>query len=157
MAEAHETMYRQQDFNTVNMGEFLLHLILQIEGSFVGSNKKLKPDIRTMGLPLEKGLLVGFIASELIENAFLHANPRDGTGVAIQVSLSQDPLNPQNAVLEVADDGVLPEGKEALKKPGLGMELISAMVQQLQGTVNWRTEDPGSGVHVSLHFPKDFN
>ena len=156
MAEAHETMYRQQDFNTVNMEEFLLHLILQLEGFFVGSNKKLQPNIRTMGLPLEKGLLVGFITSELVENAFLHASPRDGRDITIQVSLTEDPHNPQHAVLEVTDNGNLPEGEEALKKPGLGMELISAMVQQLQGTVNWRTDIPDKGVYVSLHFPKDF-
>jgi len=157
MAEAHETMYRQQDFNTVNMEEFLLHLILQLEGFFVGSNKKLQPNIRTMGLPLEKGLLVGFITSELVENAFLHASPRDGRDITIQVSLTEDPHNPQHAVLEVTDNGNLPEGEEALKKPGLGMELISAMVQQLQGTVNWKTDIPDKGVHVSLHFPKDSN
>ncbi|MFO7731548.1 MAG: histidine kinase dimerization/phosphoacceptor domain -containing protein [Spirochaetia bacterium] len=155
MAEAHETMYRQQDFNTVNMGEFLLHLVLQLEGSFVGTNKKLQPAVQPIGLPLEKGLLVGFVTSELVENAFLHACPRNGQGLTIKVSLTQDPEDPQNAVLEVADDGELPEGEEALHNPGLGMELISAMTQQLQGAVNWRTDIPGSGVHVILHFPKE--
>jgi PAS domain S-box-containing protein len=155
MAEAHETMYRQQDFNTINMGEFLLHLVLQLEGTFVGTKKKLQPAIQPIGLPLEKGLLVGFITSELVENAFLHAAPRDGQGVTIQVSLAQDPRNPQHTILEVADNGELPEGEEALKKQGLGMELISAMSQQLQGSVIWRTDVPGSGVHVSLHFPKE--
>lgn len=157
MAEAHESMYRQQDFNTINMGDFLVHLVLQLEGSFVGTNKKIHPEIQQIGLPLEKGLLVGFVTSELVENAFLHASPRDGTGVAIQVLLTQDPHDPQNAVLQVADNGELPGGEDALKKQGLGMELISAMVQQLQGTISWRTDVPGSGVHVSLHFPKDFN
>ncbi|MFW6209028.1 MAG: sensor histidine kinase [Spirochaetota bacterium] len=153
MAEAHETMYRQQDFNTVSMNEFLLHLISQIEGTFIGTNKRVQPRIEALGLPLEKGLLVGFITSELVENAFLHANPRDEKGVAIQVSLIQDPHNPQQAVLEVADNGILPEGGEALNNPGLGMELISALSDQLQGSINWNTNTPGTGVRVCLRFP----
>lgn len=155
MAEAHETLYRQQDFNTVNMAEFLQHLVSQIEGTFIGTNKRIRPRIQSLGLPLEKGLLVGFITSELVENAFLHANPRDTTGVVIQVSLTQDPHKHHHVVLEVADNGALPEGKQALKNPGLGMELISALSDQLQGTISLKTNTPGTGVHVSVRFPKD--
>ncbi len=155
MAEAHETMYRQQDFNTVNMAEFLQHLVSQIEGTFIGTHKRVQPQFQAIGLPLEKGLLVGFITSELVENAFLHTSPRDGRGVAIQVSLTIDPGNPHHAVLAVADNGDLPEGKEALKNPGLGIELVSALSDQLQGSIHWNTNTPGTGVHVSLSFPKD--
>jgi len=157
MAEAHETMYRQQDFSTVNMGEFLLHLVSQIESSFIGSNKKLQLEIQPIGLPLEKGLLVGFVTSELVENAFIHSVPPGEAGITVRVSLQPDPQNPQNTLLEVADDGVLPQGKDILKNPGLGMELITALSDQLQGSIHWNTTIPGRGVHVSLHFPKTPN
>ncbi len=152
MAEAHETMYRQQNLNTINMQEFLTHLVSQIQGSFIGDNKTMHTEIQNIGIPLEKGLLIGFITSELVENAFIHSIPQNETGVEIKVLFGKDPNQAEQMKLEITDNGAGTSKTEITERPGLGMELVEVMTEQINGSITWEIDEQNGGVQAVLRF-----
>jgi two-component sensor histidine kinase len=87
---------------------------------------------------------LGLIVTELVINALKHAFPAERAGSIMVDYHSRGP----NWTLSVSDDGVgMSQGKEAAK-PGLGTNIVAALVQQLGGVVSVSDANPGTKISV---------
>jgi len=97
---------------------------------------------------------VALIVNELVSNCLKHAFPAGSSG-SIRVSLLEDG---DSLVLAVEDDGVgIPDGDGASSKvePGIGAELVQALVVQLRGELVRGEGASGKGTCVSIRIPRD--
>jgi two-component sensor histidine kinase len=98
-------------------------------------------------LPVDKAIPCALILNELITNALKHAfpDPRSGT---LRVELRRSGEN--ELTLTVSDDGVgMPSGLEPKRSQSLGMQLVSTLVEQLEGRLEL-ARDGGTTVSVTF-------
>jgi two-component sensor histidine kinase len=98
---------------------------------------------------------VGLIINELITNSIKHAFP-DGKSGKIEIKFKK---MDSHYSLMVKDDGVgLPEDMEFDKSPNLGIKIINALVDQLDGDIKV-ARNHGTCVLITFkdvyYYPKD--
>lgn len=149
MALIHEKLYETTTIARVDPADYLGALTRDVLRSYGTSAAQIQLDVRAENVlvPIDAVVNLGLIASELVSNCLKHAFPDDRKG-HIGVTLRSD--GNKKAVLSVVDDGVgFPPGSDALSSPGLGLQLVTTLVEQLSGTM--RVESAGgTAVHVTL-------
>jgi len=96
-------------------------------------------------LPAITAVPLGFIANELITNAFKY-----GTG-RITVSLEYDPE--KGYALSVANNGPgLPDGFDPTVGKGLGMRIVQSLVKQIGGELRIGRGDGNQGTRFAVLF-----
>lgn len=150
MALIHEKLYRSQDMDGINLGEYLRDLVAFLANSYrLRSNgTNIVVDAPDVQLGLEKAVSCGLIVNELVSNALKHAFPDQRSG-SIVVRLAGD--RGEGLELTVADDGVgLPKGVHFDETDTLGLRLVRSLADQLDGAINVQN---GRGTMFRLTFP----
>jgi PAS domain S-box-containing protein len=150
MVLVHQTLYQSKDFAQVDFAGFLDSLLSTMATSY-GMNSdgiSLSVDTKTVLLPISVAIPCGLIVNELITNAFKHAFPGGRPG-EIAVGLAED--GDGHAVLSVSDDGIgIPDDLVIEQAPTLGLQLVTLLADQLQGTVSIQRAAP---TRIALRFP----
>jgi len=149
MSKIHTQLYQTKDLTHIDFKSYLQELLSELYQSYrvrlnnVALNLQIKdftPDINT-AIPL------GLIVNELLSNSLKYAFPEGRQG-EIKVSLIKD--NSQT-VLTVADNGIgLPEDFDLTQPQSLGLQLVTALVRQLHGTMEMKRE---LGTIITIRFP----
>ena len=96
-------------------------------------------------VPTSIGIPLGFIVSELVTNSAKYANGK------ITVSLGVNPG--QGYELSVSDDGPgFPDGFDPTKSKGLGMKIVSSLVNQIDGQSLFGRNHLGRGARFTVLF-----
>jgi two-component sensor histidine kinase len=151
IALIHEKLYQSPLLATVDMGEYTRGLVAMLMQTH---DKQVLAEIRAVDivLPVDLGLPIGLILSELVTNALKHAFPaRAGQGPrppAIVIELRRDK---SGFVLSVADNGVgLCEPRSTQDTKSLGHRLVGMFAEQLGGTVVFSSDE---GTRCTVAFP----
>lgn len=160
MALIHEKLYRSQDLARIDFGDYIRNLTSYLVRSYrrgLGPIS-LKINAQNVTLSIESAVPCGLIINELVSNALKHAFPIDAGGRKIRqdgkpdeiiVELSLDSQN--MATLAVQDNGVgFPDDVDYKNTDSLGMQLITTLTEQLDGTV---TLNSNAGTEFSITFP----
>jgi PAS domain S-box-containing protein len=134
MAGLHEALYRSGNFAQVDLATYLKQLTNQLSRSLsMGPGRvPFHLSLVSVGLDLDQAIPCGLIVNELASNALKHAFP-DGRSGEVRVELDQ--AQDGTLLLRVSDDGIgLPADFEARRGKSLGLQLVSDLVRQLQGT-----------------------
>lgn len=134
MALLHETLYRSENLDQVNMAEYFESMCQQLFRSLAQPSGviELKLDLEKASLQVDQAIPCGLLVNELVSNALKHAFP-DGRGGEVRVQLRQDTDNGLLR-LRVSDDGVgLPANFQMRKIHSLGLQLVSDLASQLRG------------------------
>jgi two-component sensor histidine kinase len=108
-----------------------------------GAGVSLQVDGDDIALPLERAVPVGLIVNELVTNAYKHAFGDGKQPGEVTVSLRRL----QDMTLIVQDDGCgCPDGAAA----GVGSQLVTTLVRQLNGRMQRSSAKPGCIVRVSF-------
>ena len=149
----HEKLYQFEDYSRVPFSEYVRSLastIFQATG-IAPSAVALDLQIETLWLAIDKAIPCGLILNELITNALKHAFPSERRGV-IHVALRRE--SDAELMLSVADDGVgMPIDFHIETSNTLGMQLVSTLVEQLEGRLEISRED--SGTKFRITFPTE--
>jgi PAS domain S-box-containing protein len=135
MALIHEKLYQCDDLANINLGDYIRSLTSYLLNSYgVASHMvKLKINVESAPLGLDRAIPCGLIINELVSNALKYAFPQGRRG-EIFVNLLRD--GDGKLVLTVKDDGVgLPEDLDIADTPSLGLQLVNTLVKQLDGTI----------------------
>lgn len=150
MALAHEQLYQSKSLAEVSVKSYVESLVSQLQQALQRPEQQI--DCRTVvgDIVLDIAQIVpcGLLITEFLSNAYKHAfaGRRDGT-VTISMEQSGDYL-----ALSVADDGVgLPTGLDCRQATTLGLQLVAALVNQLNGTLEVSRED---GTLFRVIFPE---
>lgn len=133
MALIHEKLYQAQDQARVDVAEYIQNLTSHLFHTYrsQASNVKLQVVVEQLYLGIDTAMPCGLIINELMSNSLKHAFP-DGRSGEIHISLSREPAGYCNLI--VGDTGVgLPATFNPLETTSLGLQLVHALVAQLDG------------------------
>ncbi|MBL7934084.1 MAG: hypothetical protein JNL60_19425 [Bacteroidia bacterium] len=140
MALVHEMLYASRDLSKIEIYEYITRLSSSINNSFSNPAAAISFHYhvqKNLFFDIDYMISIGLILNEIISNSFKYAFP-DKTG-NITISLSSQAHKGKQTLyeLKVFDDGVgLSDNFDVKKDSQLGMQLISMLSDQINGTVN---------------------
>ena len=159
MSLIHEELYRTGetgDVETFDFKAYIQKLANELFRSYVIGNEgiHLKLDMESAFLGMDTGIPLGIIINELVSNSLKHAFPRGRNG-EIQIKLrrlctdesegnnkDQGRCDASEFLLTVSDNGVgLPENIDFRHTSSLGLQLVSILVEQIEGSVELKREE----------------
>jgi two-component sensor histidine kinase len=153
MSLVHELLYRSDDLVSVDFATYLRRLTLALTSFYrdCHQTRQVAIEVRAMDAPfdLNRAIPCGLIVNELVTNSLKHAFP-SGPG-RVRIGFSRSAAG-DAWVLTVADDGVgLRE--DALQEPvTLGLQLVRALVSQLDGRLEVRRDKERRGTTFEIRF-----
>jgi PAS domain S-box-containing protein len=135
MALVHEKLYQSKDLSRIDFGQYLQNLVMYLVHSYqVDSGRiRLKIDVGDVALDINTAIPCGLIVNELVTNALKHAFPGRRKG---EIRLTLLPGADGRFTLTVGDNGVgWPQGVDFRKTDTLGMQLVTMLVDQLDGEI----------------------
>jgi PAS domain S-box-containing protein len=152
MALVHEKLYQSTNLSRIDLGDYIKSLgdLLIRSSAIARANVTLDVGGSQVFLGIDTAVPCGLIVNELLSNALKHAFPGSRPG---RVAVHVDRLN-GDVSIRIDDDGVgLPVTFDAAQTGTLGMKLLQALVQQIDGEVT--IESPGRGTSVKVTFPAE--
>jgi two-component system, sensor histidine kinase PdtaS len=135
----HKKLYASADMSRISSEEYITELLDQQKRAFLG-NKSLTAKVNTnkCNFNLNTSVPLGIIINELMTNSFKHAfSTRENCLLQIELSKLAD----DKYKLLVSDNGPgYPENFDINTLTSLGMEIISSVTEQLNGTVRCYNE-----------------
>lgn len=150
MAMVHEVLYRSDDLSAVDFSRYLDSLVDHLSNVYRGTLPGLRLDreIEPIRLSLDQAVPCGLLLNEVLTNAFKHAFV-DGAPAALRVLAR---ARAGEVRIEIVDNGVgVPEDLSPDRTQTLGMRLMQALTEQLDGRLS--TERQDRGTRTSLTFP----
>jgi two-component sensor histidine kinase len=147
MMVLYDKLYQSVDFTDISAMEYLVPLVDDIIGNFP-NHAPITVEKQIDDVILDAKILspVGMIINELLTNTMKHAFINRDNGL-IRISFS---LNDAHATLTVEDNGTgIPESVDLETPAGFGMQLVSLLTQQLDGTIRIERD---SGTRYVLEF-----
>jgi PAS domain S-box-containing protein len=150
MAMVHEVLYRSSDLSAVDFSRYLESLVEHLANVYRGSlpGVALELVIEPIRLSLDQAVPCGLLLNEVLTNAFKHAFV-DGAAAVLRVQARE---RDGEVHIEIADNGVgVPDALSPEKMQTLGMRLMQALTEQLDGSLT--TERQERGTRTRLVFP----
>ncbi len=149
MAFVHEQLYQSPDLAHIDVAGYVKTLSEQIFLAYKlqASRTSFEMEVDDISLDIDHLIPAGLILNELLTNAIKYgvAERRDAH---VKVSLRADG---SDYVMEVSDDGPgLPEGFDPECSETLGVQLIGALVAQLEGELSWQSN---GGAKFTVRIP----
>lgn len=139
MAIMHEKLYQSGDLTQVNFKEYMESLFRYLLHSYTGNfgGVIVKMDVEEVFLNVETAVPLGLTINEIVSNRLNYAFP-DGEG-EIKVKLHS---TLKGFEIQISDNGVgMPEGVGPEKTRSLGLQLVSALINQLEGSVKIKRDN----------------
>ncbi len=150
MALIHEKLYKTEDFSKIDFGEYIRNLTahLLISYHILPSQIKIDVNIKDIVFNINVAIPCGLIINELVTNSLNHAfsNSREGK---IKVSITRKGTNGYLLVVKDNGKGLPSEAIELEDPTTLGLQLVSSLVSQLKGTLQYRYKE---GAVFSIEF-----
>jgi two-component sensor histidine kinase len=152
IAGLHETLYSSPDLSNIHFGQYMDHLVRELEAVYNVSQQNIHVRMKTADivLDLDQALPLGLILNELVCNAFKHAFPEQRPGnVDVFLTNAFHDGFATACELIVRDDGVGMAG-DSKCTPSMGTQLVTLLVKQLRGELQVSNH---SGTEVTVRFP----
>src|ERR1700756_1100010 len=149
MAIIHELLYKSKNLSTIQINDYLNELVSFITNTYnVDKNitVNLKIKVQQQFIEIDKAIPCGIIINELLSNAFKYAFKNKNKGI---INISFTEVKKQYN-LTVADNGIGFANAANIKQlDTLGLQLVNALIEQLSGTLNTKTQ---KGTTFNIHF-----
>lgn len=139
MSLIHETIYRNSDFSAIDFTEYIRAIASNLVQSYRNPNSQVElvVEMDKVLIGLDQSIPCGLIVNELVSNAMKYAFVGRKKGkLNIQVKEKKG----EKIELVIKDDGVgLPETLDAKQSGSLGLTLVNALTEQLDGTLTTKS------------------
>jgi PAS domain S-box-containing protein len=139
MGLLYDKLYRSDHVRAIEVGNYLLPLVREIvEAIPCHASIAIVNDIGSFELPAQVLQPLGIVVNEIVTNSLKYAFEGRAEGV-IQVAACK---TGNKAIITLGDNGIgLPPSVNLKKSSGLGLILIRALVEQIDGTVRMETAE----------------
>ena len=147
IGSVHKRLHALDHVRSVELKEYLENLCKDMRGILPAEDAERNLAVEGIALevPTAIGIPLGYIVSELVMNSAKYANGK------ITVSLGMDPG--KGYELSVSDDGPgFPKGFDPKKSKGLGMKIVSSLVNQIGGQSLFGPNHLGGGARFTVLF-----
>ncbi|MFM7079728.1 MAG: two-component regulator propeller domain-containing protein [Bacteroidota bacterium] len=149
MALIHERFYQNDGLSKIDFDDYIKRLVenLLLSSGIKPGRIKTQVEADKISLDIDTAVPCGLIINELVSNSLKHAFGESNPGT---LSVSLRYISDNMVRLIVSDDGIgLPDGFDIEKYDSLGMQLINALSNQLDGKL---TLNPGKGTTFTMDF-----
>ena len=139
MALIHEELYKGGGFETLNFSPYIKKLIDSLFNTYKVGNIDINLNVDLVEnafFDMDTAVPLGIIVNELVSNSFKHAfKGRDRGEIQIKLHREEsEDCESASFILTVSDNGVgIPENLEIEDLNSLGMQLVTTLVDQLDG------------------------
>lgn len=150
MALLHEILYQSVDLALVDFPKYVLRTMDYLFRSFGVNDRQIRlhTKLDPLALELDDALPFGLLISEVVSNSLKHAFPQGRSG---EVSVVLHQQADTTISLHLSDNGVgLPPEVDCMTTPSLGLRLVRALAQQLQGQLEIRSL-VGTEIRLTFH------
>jgi PAS domain S-box-containing protein len=150
MALIHESLYQSRDLGHINFAHYLRSLADNLWRTYDVDDTRIRLhlDIEEVYLDIDHATPCGLLLNELVSNCLKHAFPPGRNG-AVHIGLHTAPEHQVGLV--VRDTGIgFPEALDFRQTNTLGLQLVTALADQLQGTI---ALDRQGGTTFTITFP----
>jgi two-component sensor histidine kinase len=146
IARAHERLYQGDDIEKLDIGIYVEQVCKDLDETVSRCDINIEAQ-HGIVIATDRAISSALIVAELVTNAAKYAY--QGTAGKIWVRVTRGEAS--NLLLSVRDEGAgLPADFDPLKAKGLGMRIISAFLNQLEGQVRVHGRNPGTEFVVSF-------
>jgi PAS domain S-box-containing protein len=147
MALVHERLYQSSNLSKIQYEEYVNQLVSYLFDSYMPKNIRKEVITEPVELGIDEAVPLGIIINELVTNSIKYAYP-DGQDGVIRILLSETREGRIRLIVE--DEGVgLPQSVRVGEHSTLGLELVNALVQQLDAVMS---VDSSRGTKVTIQF-----
>ncbi len=149
MSLIHQKLYQTDNLSSINMSWYIQELTCYLKESFDNDNRvRFELDTQSLELDVAQAVPLGLILNEAVSNAIKYAFP-EGKGI---VNIKFKETEENIFLLQIKDNGIgLPVGFQPTEMNSLGMDLITGLTEQLDGTFDITTDN---GVAITIIFIK---
>jgi PAS domain S-box-containing protein len=154
VALVHELLYRSQNLNQINLAEYIAELATNLynAASLNSERVTLKVDAQPIWVSIALAIPCGLIVNELVTNALKYAFPSERIG---QIHITIQSGDRHHVILKVGDNGIgLPLNFNWQNPESLGLQIVTTLTNQLQGTIELTKTE--SGTEFVVRFTADF-
>jgi two-component sensor histidine kinase len=141
MALVHHKLYRQYDLRAIDLKAFLSDLAEAVSAMYEPDSRAVSHSVDTLGIrgDADTSIVLGMVLCELLSNCYQHAFPY-ATGGHIEIILRR--MEGDLYRLTVKDNG---RGIDvtATRDEQLGLEIVEALAEQLDGSMSARNLSAG--------------
>lgn len=135
----HEKLFQTEDVTRINVREYAEHL-LETVLSFSGTPVEIENNVDAVKIHTRKAVSLGLIINEIATNAVKYGFRDDGNTSRFTASMKKDEASGQ-FVLKLSNSGEpFPADIDIEQPETLGLQLITVLVDQLQGTLELQRE-----------------
>lgn len=147
MKKLYEHLFRSDLYTSINIGTYLNDLIQEIAGTYGGGSITIFSGMSDITKNVRTAVPLGIIINELVVNAIKYAFPDSSKGT---VEIILEAAEHDRSVLTVRDDGKgLPPGFDLERAEGFGLNLVTGLVKQIDGTISLKRE---AGTEFTIKF-----
>ncbi len=143
----HQKLYQERNFATLDFKDYLQDLIHNLKVTHGQDNDQFLYEIDAQNsiLNIDTAVPLGLILCELVSNSFKHAFPnQEKAKISVKLFKIEEKYH-----LEYVDNGIgLPNNSEFPVIGSLGAEIITTLIEQLEGTFEILKNDEGFGIGI---------
>lgn len=144
MALIHERLYLEKEISKISIDEYSRELINDLILTYSHSHQvQFKINMQPLQMSIDNAIPFGLMLNELVTNSCKHAFKNKKVTIEVSSKISGNMLH-----LFVKDDGQGFEF-EKVQRTSFGLELISILVDQLNGSIHHNGSD-GSNYHIQI-------
>lgn len=150
IAQIHNALYRSKDLRGIDLQEFLKGVIDWLHQQHAPENIVISYEVHAAGITadMDAALDLGMIVAELVVNCYKHAFPYV-TGGHIDISVINLERDRYKLVVQDNGRGMNADLLETDKVNRLGLDLVEALVEGLDGTFSYHSDN---GVYFEAIF-----
>ncbi len=133
MAIIHEKLYQSYDLTHINFKEYIESLLNYLFHSYTKNfgDVTIKLDVEEIFFSIETAVPLGLIINELVSNSLKYAFPQEKGEITLKIYKKLDGFT-----IQISDNGVgMPDEIKFTTTDSLGLQLVSSLVNQLDGSV----------------------
>jgi len=147
VGSVHKRLHALDHVRSVELKQYLEDLCHDMRGILPaeGAEHSLAVEGIVLGVPTAIGIPLGYIVSELVTNSSKYANGK----ITVRLGMNSD----KGYELSVSDDGPgFPKRFDPKKSKGLGMKIVSSLVDQIGGQSLFGPNHLGRGARFTVRF-----
>jgi len=149
MASVHELLYQSNSFSQLDFSDTLTKLVENISATLQKDGEiKLDIDCEHIKLNINQAIPAALIVNEVLTNAYKHAFKEKSEGI-IEFKVTE---NDQLVSIQITDNGVGIPDKKLSTGGSLGLHLITALTDQIEGESEYKNF--GNGTLFTLEFKR---
>jgi PAS domain S-box-containing protein len=152
MALVHENLYQSGDLARINTEEYIRSVVDYFLSTYGKVEDRIVPNIQVenISLDMDTAVPIGLILTELLSNALKHAFLPGRKG---KLTIRFRSQGKKALALIVQDNGVgLPRDIDINRPGSLGLQLVSLLTRQLEGTIEVERRS-GTSFKVTIPYP----